>query len=377
MSFRASTVHLLRRVPGALEFARIVRETVRICMKYRVTGLAAEAGFFALLSFPPLVFGLLGGVGYLGGWLGDNAVDRVTEAIESYATQFLSETSLRQVLMPTISDALRAGRPDVISVGFLLSLWSGSRALNVLLDTVSIMYGQGGQRGIVWTRLTSLSLYFVTLVFGAIVLPLIVVGPQLLSEWLPGQLQVLMIFYWPLVGGLTVLGFATLFYIATPDRTPWIRDVPGAVLTLTIWVLSAMGLRYFLSASVGGASIYGPLAAAIVVLIWLYFLGIAVLIGAALNAATFHIWPVETKGPVHARARGMITDGVQRTRARINDAKSGPIPLNRIRADRRSGSPAVAEPAVEDDEGAAPTSAAPADVGDTGVPRLDSPARIR
>ena len=45
------------------------------------------------------------------------------------------------------------------------------------------------------------------------------------------------------------------------------------------------------SASVGGTSIYGPLAAPIVVLIWLYFLAIAVLIGAALNAAVDDLWP--------------------------------------------------------------------------------------
>lgn len=364
---RASTVAALSGVPGLLGLARLVRETFRVCMQYRVTGLAAEAGFFALLSFPPLVFGLLGGVGYLGGWLGDNAVARFTEAIESYATQFFSEESLQQVIMPTISDALRGGRPDVISAGFLLSLWSGSRALNVLLDTVSIMYGQGGERGIVRTRLMSLSLYFVTLVFGAIVVPLIVVGPQLLSEWLPGQLQVLMMFYWPLVGGLTVLGFSTLFYIATPHKTPWVRDLPGAILTLAIWVLSAMALRYLLGASVGGTSIYGPLAAAIVVLIWMYFLGIAVLIGAALNAATMRLWPVELKGPVHERAREFLTDGVQRTREKLADTRSGPIPLGR----RPAGKPAAAR---EHDDSDADEAAASDSKG--GASRLDSPASI-
>ena len=44
--------------------------TIRICLRYRVTGLAAEAGFFALLSLPPLVLGLVGGVGFVGQWVG-------------------------------------------------------------------------------------------------------------------------------------------------------------------------------------------------------------------------------------------------------------------------------------------------------------------
>ena len=35
---------------------RLVVTTVSTCMRYRVTGLAAEAAFFAVLSIPPLVF---------------------------------------------------------------------------------------------------------------------------------------------------------------------------------------------------------------------------------------------------------------------------------------------------------------------------------
>ncbi|GAA3676531.1 hypothetical protein GCM10022376_14890 [Yimella lutea] len=378
VSPRSRATRALGRIPGALALARLTRETVRLCMRYRVTGLAAEAGFFALLSFPPLVFGLLGGVGYLGGWIGENAVTRVTEAIEAYSSQFLTENSLRDVLMPTISDALRGGRPDVISAGFLLSLWSGSRALNVLLDTVSIMYGQGGKRGIVRTRLMSLSLYFVTLAFGAIVVPLIVIGPQLLSEWLPARLQVLMVFYWPLVGGLTILGFATLFYLATPIKTPWVRDLPGAVLTLVIWVLSAMALRFLLGASVGGTSIYGPLAAAIVVLIFLYFLGIAVLIGAALNAATMKLWPVQEFLPAHHRARELLSDGVSRTRARVNDVRTGPIPLARNGSAGKKVNPAPAARSQDPDDEQFPTNpkASTDGDGDTPAPRLDSAASI-
>ncbi len=304
----------LGRVPGLLSLIRLAGSTVRICMRYRVTGLAAEAGFFALLSFPPLLYGLLGLVGYVGNWLGPNVKDDVTSSIVRYAARFLTEDSLRDVLVPTLREALNGGRPDVVSIGFVLSLWSGSRALNVLLDTISIMYGQGGRRGIVRTRVLSLSLYFVSLLFGALIVPLIVIGPQLLSAWLPPKFLFLMTFYWPLVGGLTVVGFATLYYVATPRRTAWIRDVPGAALTLAIWVVSSMALRWFLGASINGVSIYGPLAATIVVLIWLYFLGIGVLIGAAFNAAISRLWPVQ-QAPTRGRARGWWEDLDRRRRS--------------------------------------------------------------
>jgi len=79
----------------------------------------------------------------------------------------------------------------------------------------------------------------------------------------------------------------------------WRKDVPGAVLALVIWVLASAVLRLIVAESVGGTSIYGPLSAPIVVLIWLYLLAIAVLIGAALNASLDTIWP----DPARAQAR--------------------------------------------------------------------------
>lgn len=312
-TWKARLKDVLAQVPGLLGLARLTVETVRVCMRWRVTGLAAEAGFFALLSLPPLIFGLLGAVGYLGNWLGPDIIDQVTLAINDYGSQFLTDESLNEVIMPTINDALSGGRPDVISIGFLLSLWSGSRCLNVLLDTISIMYGQGGVRGIIKTRVLSLSVYCVSVLFGAVIFPLIVIGPALVSQMLPTRLQFLVTFYWPLVGGLTILGFATLFYLAVPQRSSWVRDLPGAVLTLVIWVGASYVLRLVLGTSVGGSSIYGPLAAAIVILIWLYFLGIGVLIGAALNAASHRLWPPTTT-PVELRARVWVEDQVQRLR---------------------------------------------------------------
>lgn len=340
---RAGVLAVVGRIPGGRVALELILRTIKVCMDNRVTGLAAEAGFFALLSMPPLLFGLLGGVGYLSGWLGPATVNLVLESIRDYAERFLTEQSLRDVLMPTLTKALDTPRPDIISVGFVVSLWSGSRALNVLLDTVSIMYGQGGRRGIVRTRILSLSLYFLVILVGAIVVPLIVIGPGLLSDWLPGELRWVMVFYWPLVAGLTVAGFATLFYLATPHRTPWKRDLPGAVLTLLIWLLASVALRYTLANSVAGAStsIYGPLAATIVVLIWLYFLGIAVLIGAAFNAATMQKWPVDTRDPVHVWVQQRIETSVARRRAQADPAAATePVPLRKaaVRLPRSGGS---------------------------------------
>jgi membrane protein len=285
-------------VPLLHALARLTLETIRVCLRYRVTGLASEAGFFALLSLPPLVLGLFGGVGYLGPWLGEGVVAEVRHAIEAYAARFLTEDIIASTLGPTVDDVFKDGRFDLISLGFLLSLWSGSRALNVFVDTISIMYGQSGVRGIVPTRALSFSLYVIALVVGVVTIPLVLIGPTLLGRMLPTSWHFLAVAYWPFVTLLTVAAFTSLYHVATPRRRPWLRDVPGAVLTLVIWAIASFVVRGTIAASLGGSSIYGPLSAPIVLLIWLYMLAIAVLIGAALNAAIRNLWP-------HSDERGL------------------------------------------------------------------------
>lgn len=301
---------MLVRVPGAVPLARLIVATIRICLRYRVTGLASEAGFFALLSLPPLVLGLFGGLGYLGGWLGRGTVTEVRDAILEYAARFLTPDIIDTILGPTVDDVFNTGRADLLSIGFLLSLWSGSRAVNVFVDTISIMYGQSGVRGIVHTRALSFGLYVLALVLGVVTIPLVLLGPSLLGDLLPDPVHFLRFLYWPVVTLLTVGGLTSLYHVSTPDRSPWTRDVPGAVLTLVIWALASFVVRGSIAASVGGTSIYGPLSAPIVVLIWLYALAIAVLIGAAFNAAVRELWPHADHRSLHervyARVRGVV-----------------------------------------------------------------------
>ncbi|WP_432546224.1 YihY/virulence factor BrkB family protein [Kineococcus sp. SYSU DK004] len=296
----------LRLLLRVLRDARaLVAGTVGACLRFRVTGLAAEGGFFMLLSLPPLVFGLVALLGYAGRWVPASDLAAARTQMEELAQSVLTAEAVSEVVLPTFDSVTTQGRADLTVLAFAVSVWSGSRALNVLVDTVAIMYGFGGHRGIVRTRLLSLSTYLVALVVGVVVLPLVLVGPQLLQRWLPGQLQPLSELYWPLVLVLSIAGLATLYHLATPVRSRWWRDLPGAGLAVVGWLGVSYVLRGALSATVQGAStsVYGPLAAPIVVLIWFYFLTIVLLVGAALNSAVDRVWPDEEKAAARASAR--------------------------------------------------------------------------
>lgn len=263
----------------------MIKRTVSGCFDYRVTGLAGEAAFFAILSLPPLIFGLAGTIGYVVGGFGSNAVEAAKQETVELARSALTETSIQNVIVPSLDAVLSRGRVDIISLGFVIALWSGSRALNVFIGAITIMYGLDGERGIIRTRALSFTLYVIALAIGVIVLPLILVGPRVVGELLPEGLTSLGSLYWPILIVFSSAFLATLYHLAVPVRKPWRHAMPGALLALVIWVGGGYLLRFALTHWVGGTSIYGPLAAPIVVLLWLYLISIAVLIGAAFNAA--------------------------------------------------------------------------------------------
>lgn len=279
-----------RHLPGTTW--RLLTQTVGTCLRYRVTGLAAEAAFFAILSLPPLIFGLAGSIGFIANQFNLETIEDIKLQIIQLAERALTADSVQEVIVPTLDDVLGSGgRFDVISIGFLLALWSGSRALNVFVDTITIMYGMGGRRGIVKTRALSFSLYCVALIIGVIVLPLVLAGPNAVDQLLPQRVDFLNQLYWPVVTILSAGFLNTLYHLSVPVRTPWVSDLPGSFLALSIWILGSFLLRWVLQTTVGGTSIYGPLAAPIAVLLWLYLTAIAVLIGAALNAVVDRTWP--------------------------------------------------------------------------------------
>jgi membrane protein len=291
---------------------RIVVTAVGSCLRHRVTGLAAEAAFFAVLSVPPLIFALAGAVGFVSERLTATQVEDVSNAVLEVSRQALTDRAVDRIIAPTLQEVLDGGRYDVISIGFVLALWSGSRALNVFVDTITIMHGLGGHRGIVATRALSFVLYALAMVTGAVSIPLVVAGPSLVDRVLPERLDFVNGLYWPVVLVVCICFLATLYHVSVPVRTNWSFNLPGAVFALFCWIAGSYTLRWVLTVTAAESrSIYGPLAAPIAVLLWLYLLALAVLIGAAVNAAFDTVFPQKST----TRARLEL---VQRLRERIS-----------------------------------------------------------
>ncbi|MDI3390125.1 YihY/virulence factor BrkB family protein [Streptomyces sp. B-S-A8] len=273
----------------------LLKDTVDSCVEYRILGLAAEAAFFTLLSVPPLLLSLIGLLGYVDTWTGADTIQSLRENILEASRTVLSDQGVKEIAQPILDDVMKGGRPDVISIGFVLSLWSGSRAVTVFIDTITVMYGLDGVRGIVKTRLLAFLLFLVALLIGSVAMPLMVAGPDAVISLFSWSESLVRLLYWPVVIVLSIVFLTTLYHVSVPVRSPWVEDVPGALVALGMWVLGSFLLRIYLTNTIEGPSgrptIYGSLAAPIAVMLWIGVGAFAVLVGAAVNAAIDRVWP--------------------------------------------------------------------------------------
>ncbi|MFI1415863.1 YihY/virulence factor BrkB family protein [Streptomyces sp. NPDC020707] len=278
----------------------LLKDTVNSCIEYRILGLAAEAAFFTLLSVPPLLLSMIGLLGYVDDWTGADTIASVETSLLEASRTVLTDRGVTQIAQPLLHDVMEGGRPDVISLGFLFALWSGSRAVNVFIDTITVMYGLDGVRGIVRTRLMAFLLFLVALLIGSVALPLMVAGPDAVVNVVPWSTTVVQVLYWPVVIILCVVFLTTLYHVSVPVRSPWIEDVPGALVALAMWVFGSFLLRIYLTNTVEGPTIYGSLAAPVAVLLWIGVAAFAVLVGAAVNAAIDRVWPAAATAAARA-----------------------------------------------------------------------------
>ena len=89
------------------------------------------------------------------------------------------------VVAPVVKTVLTNGRADVVSVGFLISLWAGSSATATFVNTITLAYGMRYQRSAWRSRLLAFELYLLGVLGAIIVLPLLVLGPGEIVAHLP------------------------------------------------------------------------------------------------------------------------------------------------------------------------------------------------
>lgn len=277
----------------------LVGRTLAQAWRHRIFGMSAETGFWQLLSLPPLLLGTLGVIGFFSDDLPHGTIRKIQDAILSGAEKFIAPNAVDTLLKPSLHAVLSGGRADVVSIGFIISLWSGSSALATYVNTITIAYDMRDIRSALRSRLLAVVMYVGAVAIGVVVLPLLVIGPDAIVAWAPtdyrGAVGVLVrVVYWPVIAAVCVLLIATLYHVAVPVRKSWRRALPGSIFAMALWVLGAYLLRLYITHVFTRLSVYGSLASPVAVLLFFYITALAVLLGAELNAQIDQMWPISS-----------------------------------------------------------------------------------
>ena len=197
-------------------------------------------------------------------------------------------------------------------------------------------------------------LYLVGLVTGILVLPLLALGPERVLPLLPDSWQLgagtaFDTVYYPVLGLVLMLALTTLYRVALPLKPPWYRGLPGALLAALVFLAGSTGLRLYLDWLTGSGYTYGALAAPIAFLLATFFIALAIILGAQLNAAIQAQWPVPLRdrrgrlaksGPGRRNCAGRCaTTRKPRPRCSSNSPTRWNVPCRRRAGTERSVAP--------------------------------------
>lgn len=272
--------------------SRIARRTLSKSWDDSIFSESAQAGFWSVLSLPPLLLGILGSLAYVAPLFGPDTLATIQQQLISTSSRFFSKNIVTEIIEPTVRDIVQGARGEVVSLGFVISLWAGSSAISAFVDSVVEAHGQTALRHPVRQRFFALGLYLVMLTVVIVAAPILALGPRKLREYIPASLDSLLASgYYPMLGLVLVLAVTVLYRVSLPKPLPTHRLVWGAILATAFFVVATAGLRVYLSYITKTGYTYGALATPIAFLLFAFFLGFAIMVGAELNAAIEEEWP--------------------------------------------------------------------------------------
>mgnify|MGYP003580781195 CR=1 FL=1 len=292
---------------------RAVCIMVTVCLSWRKTAwaalrsvrddrcfaLAGQLAFYFLLAlFPALLF-LVALIGYL------PVEDALSELLSDLGT--VAPAALVRVLPAQLGQIAGGKQAGLLTLGILGALWSSSAAMAALIDALNRAYGVSEWR--VWwkRRILAIGLTLALALLITVALALMLVGPEMASrlaylvhlETVGAVAWALL--RWPVALFCVVFGVDLVYHFAPNRDVSWTWVTPGSIVATLLWIASSFGFRWYVSRFGHYTATYGAIGGAIVIMLWFYVSGIALLIGAELNGVIEHeprsATPTEDPGP--------------------------------------------------------------------------------
>jgi membrane protein len=199
------------------------------------------------------------------------------------------------LLNSTFQQIASQQRGGLLSFSILLMLWASSSGMAAIITSINKAYGAGPARAWWKERLLAIALTLGLAVFIISALTLIFFGESIgvqiatyfgfsrtfETAWAVAQ--------WPIIIGLTLLGVELIYYFAPniergENGKRWEWFTPGTLFAVGLWLLISFGFRYYVSRFGHFDATYGALGGVMVLMLWLYLTGVAILVGGEINS---------------------------------------------------------------------------------------------
>lgn len=193
------------------------------------------------------------------------------------------------LVQKVLSDVVSPNRSTFLSFGILGILWTASGGFSATMEALNIAYEVEETRPFWRTRPLAILLTFIIGILLLTALGVMIVGPDF-GAWLARKLHLSWLFaiiwpyvHWVVAVGFTVLSVEVLYFLAPNVKQRFWSTLPGAVLSVACWIGLSYGLGVYFRNFANFNRTYGTLGAAIALMIWLYWTGFFMLLGAELN----------------------------------------------------------------------------------------------
>jgi membrane protein len=191
-------------------------------------------------------------------------------------------------------DAHPAQSIAITAIGFVLALWSTTGAMNAYMTAINIAYERKDRRSFVRKRIVALKLVAIMCAAFALVAVFLMFGPQvekLVASHADGAAGVVSwlwwVAQWPILLAGLLAAFAALLHLGPDIEEPrWELMTPGSIVTTFLWLATSALFAVYTAMFGSYNKTWGALSAVIVMLTWLWLTGMALLLGAEINAET-------------------------------------------------------------------------------------------
>lgn len=263
---------------------KIMKRAMNRIAEDNIPIVSAGVAFYAFLAFFPAIIAFISIYGLVTDpQMAEQQVSRMSEMMPEQAFSIIEQSM--DNLMETSSSALGWGT----LFGILISLWSANQGTRSLFTGLDIAYRTDNERGFIKQNALTLLFTLAAIIILILSLGLIVIFPAIVNTiGLSGTIEGLITWLrWPLLALIVIAGISLIYQYA-PDRTTpefkWV--VLGSVVATLLWLIASWGFSLYLSNFGNFGEMYGPLAAVVILLLWLFLTSFIILLGGEINRAT-------------------------------------------------------------------------------------------